>query len=85
MLRQNYNCEAPRLATQVGRYAHAKQYKRMSASLKKLKTVVGRVWRDVGRQLEKIPGALRDKAADLLARSKRVGADEKMPHVPTYD
>jgi IS5 family transposase len=53
--------------------------------LKKLKTVVGRVWRDVGRQLEKIPGALRDKAADLLARSKRVGADEKMPHVPTYD
>jgi IS5 family transposase len=53
--------------------------------LKKLKTVVGRVWRDVGRQLEKIPGALRDKAADLLARNKRVGADEKMPHVPTYD
>ena len=28
-LRQNYNRCAPRLAVQVGRYAHAKQYKRM--------------------------------------------------------
>ena len=27
-LRQNYNREAPRLAGQIGRYAHAKQYKR---------------------------------------------------------
>src|SRR5471030_303971 len=71
-LRQNYNREAPRLAGQVGRYAHAKQYKRMRASLKKLKTVVGRVWRDVERQVEKMPSALRDKAADLLAKTKRL-------------
>ena len=28
-LRQNYNREAPRLAAQVGRYAYARQYKRM--------------------------------------------------------
>ena len=26
-LRQNYNREAPRLAAQVGRYAHARQYR----------------------------------------------------------
>ena len=71
-LRQNYNREAPRLSAQVGRYAHAKQYKRMRASLKKLKTVVGRVWRDVERQRDKIQGALRDKASDLLAKAKRL-------------
>jgi hypothetical protein len=29
-LRQNYNCEAPRMALKVGRYAHAKQFKRMN-------------------------------------------------------
>ncbi|KQQ44386.1 hypothetical protein ASF61_21860 [Duganella sp. Leaf126] len=52
-LRQNYNREAPRLTVQVGRYAHAKQYKHMRASLKKLKTVVGRVWRDIERQSDK--------------------------------
>src|SRR5471032_1092738 len=68
VLRQNYNREVPRLAVQVGRYAHAKQYKLMRASLKKLKTVVGRVWRDVERQLDKIPDALRDKTSELLAK-----------------
>ena len=76
-LRQNYNREAPRLAVQVGRYAHAKQYKRMRASLKKLKTVVGRVWRDVERQIDKIPDALRDKASDLLAKAKRLLAQKQ--------
>lgn len=72
VLRQNYNREAPRLAGQVGRYAHAKQYKRMRASLKKLKTLVGRVCRDVERKAGKMPGALRDKATDLLAKTKRL-------------
>jgi transposase, IS5 family len=37
-LRQNYNREAPRLAAQVGRCAHAKQYRRMKKSLRTLKT-----------------------------------------------
>src|SRR5690606_37991942 len=29
-LRQNYNREAPKLALQIGRYAHARQFKRMN-------------------------------------------------------
>ena len=40
-LRQNYNREAPRLAAQIGRYAHAKQYRRMKKALRTLKTRVG--------------------------------------------
>jgi len=72
VLRQNYNREAPKLAAQTGRYAHAKQYKRMRGSLKKLKTVVGRVWRDVERQKEKLPAAMQDKAGELLAKTKRL-------------
>ena len=35
-LRQNYNREAPRLAAQIGRYAHAKQYRRMRKALRTL-------------------------------------------------
>lgn len=72
VLRQNYNREAPKLAAQTGRYAHAKQYKRMRGSLKKLKTVVGRVWRDVERQVAKVPAAMQEKAAELLAKTKRL-------------
>ena len=71
-LRQNYNRAAPTLAVQVGRYAHAKQYKRMRASLKKLKTVVGRVWRDVERQLDKAPEALKLRGCELLAKVERL-------------
>ena len=50
-LRQNYNREAPRLAAQVARYAHAKQYRRMRAVLKTQRTLLGRIWRDMQRKL----------------------------------
>ena len=36
-LGQNYNREAPHLGLQIGRYAHAKQYKRMRKALRKLR------------------------------------------------
>ena len=36
-LRQNYNRCAPRLAVQVGRYAHAKQFKRMNKAVRTLR------------------------------------------------
>ncbi len=66
-LRQNYNRLAPRLARQVGRYAHARQFKRMRKALKKLKGYTGRVLRDIRRQLDDIPaGALRERVLDML-------------------
>lgn len=71
-LRQNYNREAPRTATQVGRYAHAKQYKRMRAAIKTLRTRVGRVQRDVQRQLTKLPEQVQAKGQDLLQRVGRI-------------
>lgn len=67
-LRQNYNREAPRIAAQIGRYAHAKQFKRMHKAVKILKTRVGRVYRDVQRNLDQIPEAHQARARDLLSR-----------------
>ena len=43
-LRQNYNRIAPRMAAQVGRYAHAKQFKRMKKELRALRKARG-LWR----------------------------------------
>ena len=75
-LRQNYNRTAPRLAIQVGRYAHAKQFRRMRATLRTLRTLVGRVWRDVTRKLlqqaHEIPAIRQDKARAILARVERL-------------
>ena len=67
-LRQNYNREAPRLATPVGRYAHAKQYKRMKKTLRTLRGRVGRVHREIERKVHEFPEAMQDKAQDLLQR-----------------
>ena len=71
-LRQNYNRVAPRLAGKIARYAHARQYKRMRSHLKKLKTVVGRVWRDVQRQLSQVTEHLRPKVSELLDKVERL-------------
>ena len=49
-LRQNYNRVAPRMAAQIGRYAHAKQFKRMRKAVRTLRTRVGRVQREVARR-----------------------------------
>ena len=71
-LRQNHNRQAPKLATQVGRYVHAKQFKRMKKTLRTLKTRVGRVHREVTRQLDRVAPQVRDRANDRLARTGRI-------------
>ena len=71
-LRQNYNREAPRLVQQIGRYAHAKQFRRMRAALRILRSRVGRVHRDITRQLEQVSLPQRKLLDDLLARTGRI-------------
>jgi IS5 family transposase len=71
-LRQNYNRIAPRLSIQIGRYAHAKQYKRMHRVLRTLRSRVGRVMRDVERQIESVTEQSRAALRELLARTKRI-------------
>ncbi len=50
-LRQNYNRVGPQYVLMVSRYAHAKQFKRMKKMNNKLKSRLGRVKRDIERQL----------------------------------
>ena len=72
-LRQTYARKAPALATQVGRYAHARQFKRMRKALRTLKGYTGRVMRDLRRQLNLIPvGTLRQTVLDTLVLVSRL-------------
>ena len=50
----------------MGRFANAKQYKRMRGAIKTLRTLVRRVQRDVLRQLVKLQEQV--KGQDLLER-----------------
>jgi IS5 family transposase len=71
-LRQNYNREAPRLASQISRYAHAKQYKRMRKTLRTLRSRVGRVMRDVERQVDAVADCSHAALQELIGRTKRI-------------
>lgn len=72
-LRQTYARKAPALAMQVGRYAHARQFKRMRKALRTLKGFTGRVMRDLRRQLSLIPdGTLRQTVLDTLVLVSRL-------------
>ncbi len=51
-LRQSYARLARRAAMMAGRYAHAKQFKRMNREIKFLRTRLGRIIRDIGRKIE---------------------------------
>jgi IS5 family transposase len=71
-LRQNYNRETPQLASQISRYAHAKQYKRMKKALRTLRSRVGRVMRDVERRLDSASANSQSALQELIGRTKRI-------------
>lgn len=76
-LRQNYNRLGPRLSGQVGRYAHARQFKRMRKALRRLKGYTGRVLRHIERQIDKVvEGPLKARIQELVALVNRLQAQK---------
>ena len=84
-LRQNYNRLGPRLCGQVGRYAHARQFKRMRKALRRLKGYTGRVLRDIERQMDKVAeGPLKSRLQELLALTNRLLAQQPKDRKKLY-
>jgi len=52
VLRQTYIRKAPQMLRQQGRYGHARQFKRAKRCTRQLKTLLGRVVRDIRRKAE---------------------------------
>jgi transposase, IS5 family len=75
-LRQSYTRIGKFALIQHQRYAHAKQFKRAKRSLRKLKTYLGRVIRDIARKIDGDP-RLEAKFAWLLSLARRVRAQER--------
>jgi IS5 family transposase len=70
-LRQSYARLAKRAAMMAGRYAHAKQFKRMNRQIKFLRTRLGRLIRDVRRKTEG-DGGLQEIFAVALGRASQI-------------
>ena len=72
VLRQSYSRQGPRMAQQVGRYAHARQFKRMRKGLKQQCNWVGRLSRELLRQIASVPAAHQAAARQLIHQSGRL-------------
>jgi transposase, IS5 family len=72
-LRQSYARVGKHAEHKAGRYAHAKQYQRMRREIRKLRTWLGRVIRDVERKAMAMPEALKAK----LEVARRLHAQQR--------
>jgi IS5 family transposase len=77
-LRQNYRFKGKKLLAKQGRYAHARQMKRAAKMTRGLKTILGRVVRDIERKAGKMQGQIADEPLrELLAMAERLLAQTR--------
>jgi IS5 family transposase len=69
-LRQSYEREGPKLRRRAGGYAHAKQFKRLKRVLRRQRTVLGCVIRDIERKLD--GHTTRTPIRTILERAQRL-------------
>jgi transposase, IS5 family len=82
-LRQSYHRLGKRTLRLANRYAHARQMRRARREIRRLKTFLGRVMRDIGRKIAERPG-LEPHFAEPLARVTRLLAQQKTDHAKLY-
>jgi transposase, IS5 family len=73
-LRQSYQRVGKNAYSQACRYGHAGQYKRMTRQVKKLKTYLGRIIRDIERKTNQ---DIKPFFQDMLGKAKRLMAQKK--------
>jgi transposase, IS5 family len=82
-LRQSYHRLGKRALRLANRYAHARQMRRARREIKRVKTFLGRVSRDIGRKLSVRPD-LAPYFARPLALVDRLLAQQKTDHAKLY-
>jgi IS5 family transposase len=71
-LKQTFAKEGRLLRFKAGRYAHAKQFKRMRRVIKRQSTVVGRLGREIDRKASALSEAVRHALDGAIAKAKRI-------------
>jgi IS5 family transposase len=82
-LRQSYHRLSKRVLRLANRYAHARQMRRARREIRRLKSLLGGVARDIGRKIAERPG-LAPHFAEPLARVTRLLAQQKTDHAKLY-
>jgi transposase, IS5 family len=71
-LKQTFAKEGKELGRKAGRYAHARQFKRMRRAIKRQRTVVGRLQREIDRKASAIGAAVREALGETLNKAHRI-------------
>ena len=71
-LKQTYAKEGQLLGYKAGRYAHARQYKRMRKVIQRQRTIVGRLQREVGRKMSALGLAVQETLGHTLSQAQRL-------------
>lgn len=83
-LRQSYVRVGPRLLFKNNRYGYARQTRRMRRTTAKLKTVLGRVVRDIERRLPTQAESVQAAFAEPMALTKRLLAQQRQDKNKLY-
>jgi IS5 family transposase len=84
-LRQNYRFKSKKLLAKQGRYAHARQMKRAGKMTRQLKTILGRVLRDIQRKAPAVQGRIVDeRLGELIALAERLLAQTRTSKNKVY-
>jgi transposase, IS5 family len=73
-LKQTFAKEGRLLRFKAGRYAHAKQFKRMGRAIKRQRTIVARIARQMERGANALTQAVRDTLQGSLAKARQIVA-----------
>jgi len=73
-LKQTFAKERRLLRFKAGRYAHAKQFKRMGRAIKRQRTIVARIARQMERGASALTQAVRDALQGSLAKARQIVA-----------
>ncbi len=71
-LKQTFAREGKSLRFRAGGYAHAKQFKRLRTVLKRQRTVLGRVLRDIERKMTTLAEVQQERLRPWLERARRI-------------
>ena len=72
--KQTFAREGQHLSFKAGRFAHARQFKRMRAVIQRQRTVVGRLVREVGRLATVAGGAAQTRLNEVLGKARAAPA-----------
>jgi IS5 family transposase len=73
-LKQTYAKEGRELRFKAGRYAHARQFRRMRKVIKRQRTIVGRLQREVSRKMNVLSQAVQESLGQTLDKAQRLVA-----------